>query len=160
MTERSNEESPEGNDHDPPQWGTPGPAESTSPTSGSPARYGAQHTQREPGMAPQPPPTAPAPPGRQAPASYAGAADGRPGPRKPWNKLGVVALVLTLLGVLSAAQLHAYVLGFCILAAAFILSVGSLLRTNKERGTGLAACFLSALTGVYVFGSHLVEQIF
>jgi len=160
MTERSNEDPPEENHHDPLQWGMPGSAESTSPTSDASSYQGAPHAQREPGVEPQPPPTAPAPPGRQAPASYAGASDGRPAPRKPWNKLGVAALVLTLLGTVSAAQLHAYLLGFCMLAAAFILSVGSLLRTNRERGTGLAACFLSALTGVYVFGSHLVEQIF
>jgi len=72
----------------------------------------------------------------------------------------VVALVLTLLGTVSAAQLHAYVLGICLLAAAFILSVGSLLRTNRERGTGLAACFLSVLITAVVYGRFLVEAVF
>src|SRR5699024_12202409 len=77
MTERSNEEPPEENHHDPPRWGMPGPAESTSPTSDTSGYQGAPHAHREPGVAPQPPPTAPAPPGRQAPASYAGGSDGR-----------------------------------------------------------------------------------
>src|SRR5699024_918855 len=144
----------------PPRWGMPGPAESTSPTSDASAYQGAPHAQREPGVAPQPTPTAPAPPGRQAPASYAGGSDGRPSPRKPWNKLGVVALVLTVLGTVSAAQLHAYLLGIFLLAAAFILSVGALLRTNRERGTGLAACFLSVLITAVVYGRFLVEAVF
>jgi hypothetical protein len=87
---------------------------------------------------------------------------GPPAPIKQKNTLGLIALVVSIIGLVFACIKGALVVGWVLLPIAFILGIVALFQSGKTKGTGTAAIIISVVgvvVGVTVFATVVTDSV-
>lgn len=85
-----------------------------------------------------------------------------PAPVKQKNTLGVIALVVSVIGLAFARIKGALIIGWVLLPIAFILGIVALFQSGKTKGAGTAAIIISVVgvvVGVTVFATVVTDSV-
>jgi hypothetical protein len=83
-------------------------------------------------------------------------------PIKQKNALGLIALVVSIIGLVFACIKGALIVGWVLLPIAFILGIVALFQSGKTKGTGTAAIIVSVVgvvVGVAVFTTVVTDSV-
>ena len=83
-------------------------------------------------------------------------------PIKRKNTIGLIALVISVIGLIFSCIKGALIVGWVLLPIAFILGIVALVQSGKSKGTGIAAVIISvvgSIVGAAVFATVVTDSV-